>query len=44
MTGFDIFVAIVLGLSLVYSVLKGLVREIFSLLALVGGFLMAVKF
>ena len=44
MSFFDIFVLIVLGLCLVFSLMKGLVREIFSLLAYVGGYLMAVKY
>lgn len=44
MTSFDIFVSVVLGISLIFSVMKGFVREIFSLLAYVGGYLMAVKY
>ena len=44
MTSFDIFVSVVLGISLVFSLMKGFVREIFSLLAYVGGYLMAVKY
>ena len=44
MTYFDIFVSVVLGLSLIFSLMKGFVREIFSLLAYVGGYLMAVKY
>ncbi len=44
MTSFDIFVAVVLGFCLVFSLMKGLVREIFSLLAYAGGYLMAVKY
>jgi membrane protein required for colicin V production len=44
MTSFDIFVSVVLGISLVFSLIKGFVREIFSLLAYVGGYLMAVKY
>jgi membrane protein required for colicin V production len=44
MTSFDIFVSVVLGLSLVFSLMKGFVREIFSLLAYIGGYLMAVKY
>lgn len=44
MTVFDIFVSIVLGLSLIFSLMKGFVREIFSLLAYVGGYFMAVKY
>jgi membrane protein required for colicin V production len=44
MTSFDIFVSVVLGISLVFSIMKGFVREIFSLLAYVGGYLMAVKY
>lgn len=44
MTLFDIFVSIVLGISLIFSLMKGFVREIFSLLAYVGGYFMAVKY
>jgi len=44
MTSFDIFVAVVLGFCLIFSLMKGLVREIFSLLAYAGGYLMAVKY
>lgn len=44
MTPFDIFVCVVLGLSLIFSLMKGFVREIFSLFAYVGGYLMAVKY
>jgi len=41
---FDIVITIILSVSLVYSVFKGMVREIFSLLAYIGGYLMAVKY
>jgi membrane protein required for colicin V production len=44
MTSFDIFVSIVLGLSLIFSLMKGFVREIFSLFSYVGGYLIAVKY
>ncbi|MBT3921489.1 MAG: CvpA family protein [Nitrospina sp.] len=44
MTSFDIFVAVVLGFSLIFSLMKGFVREIFSLISYVGGYLMAVKY
>jgi membrane protein required for colicin V production len=44
MTTFDIFVSFVVGISLVFSLIKGFVREIFSLLAYVGGYLTAVKY
>ncbi len=44
MTSFDIFVFVVLGFSLIFSLMKGFVREIFSLLSYVGGYLMAVKY
>jgi membrane protein required for colicin V production len=43
-TSFDIFVAVVLGFSLIFSLMKGFVREIFSLISYVGGYLMAVKY
>jgi membrane protein required for colicin V production len=44
MTSFDIFVSVVLGISLFFSLMKGFVRELFSLLAYIGGYLMAVKY
>ncbi len=44
MTVFDTVVAVVLALSLAYSVYRGMVREIFSLIAYAGGYLMALKF
>jgi len=44
MTSFDIFVSVVLGFCLLFSLMKGFVREIFSLFALVGGYLMAVNY
>ena len=44
MTSFDIFVSVVLRFSLIFSLMKGIVREIFSLLSYVGGYLMAVKY
>ena len=44
MTTFDIFSSIILGLSRFFSLVKGFVREIFSLLAYVGGYLIAVKY
>ena len=44
MTSFDIFVSVVLGFSLIFSLMKGFVREIFSLLSYVSGYLMAVKY
>jgi membrane protein required for colicin V production len=44
MTPFDTFVAVILCISLIFSLMKGFVREIFSLLAYIGGYLMAVKY
>ncbi|PIQ97578.1 MAG: hypothetical protein COV67_03480 [Nitrospinae bacterium CG11_big_fil_rev_8_21_14_0_20_56_8] len=44
MTPFDTFVVIVLSLSFLYSVFKGMIREIFSLVAYMGGYLMAVRY
>ncbi len=41
---FDLVVLIILIASLVYSMFRGMVREIFSLLAYVGGYLMAVQY
>ncbi|MBI4383649.1 MAG: CvpA family protein [Nitrospinae bacterium] len=44
MTTFDTIVGIVLIVSVVYSVFKGMVREIFSLLAYFGGYFAALRF
>jgi len=44
MTPFDIAVIVILALCLVYSVFRGLVKEIFSLLAVVGGFFIALNY
>ena len=44
MTPFDIFASVVLSVTLIFSLLKGFVREVFSLLAYVGGYLIAVEY
>jgi len=44
MTGFDAIILTVVVLSVIYSTFKGMIREIFSLLALVIGYLVAVHF
>jgi membrane protein required for colicin V production len=44
MTPFDVCVLIVLTLSFLYSLFKGFIREIFALIAYVGGYAVAVKF
>lgn len=44
MTTFDIVVCSILGLSVVLSLFKGFVKEIFSLLSYLGGYLMATKY
>ncbi len=44
MTGFDSIVLAVVVFSVIYSTIKGMVREIFSLLALVIGYLVAIHF
>ena len=41
---FDSLVAIVLALSLIYSMVRGMVREIFSLLAYIGGYFIATNY
>jgi membrane protein required for colicin V production len=43
MVAFDIFAFIVIGLSVLYSVWKGMVREAFSLVALVVAYLVALN-
>jgi membrane protein required for colicin V production len=44
MTTFDIIIYSILGLSVIFSLFKGLVNEIFSLLTYLGGYLMASKY
>lgn len=44
MTTFDIVVYSILGLSVVFSLFKGFVKEVFSLLSYLGGYLMASKY
>ena len=44
MTTFDIIVCSILGLSMTLSLFKGFVKEFFSLLSFLGGFLMASKY
>ncbi len=44
MTTFDIIVAVIVGLSLVYSIVRGMVREIFSLLSIGAGYVIAVRY
>lgn len=44
MANFDIFLAIFLGFSLIYSIFKGMIREIFSLLSLATGYVVAVRY
>lgn len=41
---FDILAALVLFFSLIYSMVRGMVREIFSLLAYIGGYFTAIGF
>lgn len=41
---FDIIAAIILTISLIFSVVRGMVREIFSLLAYIGGYFTAITF
>lgn len=43
MVSFDIFAFVVIGLSILYSVWKGMVREAFSLIALVVAYLVALN-
>ena len=44
MTNFDIVVYSILGLSVILSLFKGFVKEVFSLLSYLGGYLMASKY
>jgi membrane protein required for colicin V production len=44
MTTFDIVVYSIIGLSVIFSLFKGFVKEVFSLLSYLGGYLMASKY
>lgn len=44
MSLFDILAVTVLSVSLVFSLFRGLVREVFSLLAYIGGYFLAINF
>ena len=44
MTTFDIVVYSIIGLSIIFSLFKGFVKEVFSLLSYLGGYLMASKY
>ena len=44
MTTFDIVVYSIIGLSVIFSPFKGFVKEVFSLLSYLGGYLMASKY
>lgn len=44
LNSFDILITIILVVSLVYSVFRGMVSEIFAFLAYIGGYLMAVNY
>ncbi|MDC1122477.1 CvpA family protein [Nitrospinaceae bacterium] len=44
MTTFDVVVYFLLSLSVIFSLFKGFVKEIFSLLSYLGGYLMASKY
>jgi membrane protein required for colicin V production len=40
----DVVIVGIMGMSLLYSVWRGFVRDVFSLVGIVGGFLMAARF
>lgn len=44
MTLFDSISAVILVISLIYSMVRGMVREIFALLAYIGGYFAAITF
>jgi len=44
MTLFDSIAALILVISLIYSMVRGMVREIFALLAYIGGYFAAITF
>ena len=44
LTIFDAIVAVILSISLIFSLFKGMIREIFALVGYAGGYLVAVKY
>ncbi len=44
MTTFDTIVVLVLSVSLIYSLFRGMIKEVFSLLSIAVGYLVAVKY
>lgn len=44
MTIFDIIVIVIVLLSLIYSIVRGMIREIFALLSIVAGYVLAVRY
>ena len=44
LTVFDAIVAVILSISLFFSLFKGMIREIFALVGYAGGYLVAVKY
>ncbi len=44
MTTFDTLVVLIIGISFLYSIFRGMVKEIFSILALIIGYVAAVKY
>ncbi len=44
MTIFDIIVAVILGFFFLFSLFKGMVREIFSLLGYLAGYILALNY
>ncbi len=44
MTTFDTIVVLVLSVSLIYSLFRGMIKEIFSLLSIAIGYLVAIKY
>ena len=44
MTVFDIIVAVILGLCFLFSLFKGMIREVFSLLGYLAGYVLALNY
>ncbi len=44
MTTFDTIVVLILSVSLIYSLFRGMIKEIFSLLSIIIGYIAAVKY
>ncbi|MDO8282864.1 MAG: CvpA family protein [Thermodesulfovibrionia bacterium] len=43
MNSFDIFVLVIMGITVAFGLVKGLVKQVFSIIGIVAGYLLSVK-